>query len=167
MRLDKCTIKLQEAVVAAQDCAQKHNNQNIEPQHMLLALVEQPEGVVRPILQKFGVNPEIIQGRLSEDIEKIPKVYGGATGQIYLSQKTAGLFQKAEKEAEKMKDEYISGEHVLLAFTEIEANPATDLLKSFGITRDALYKALQEIRGSQRVTDQNPEDKYQALAKFS
>jgi ATP-dependent Clp protease ATP-binding subunit ClpB len=167
MRLDKLTIKLQEAVAAAQELAQGHGNQNVEPAHVLFALISQTDGVVRPILQKFGVNPDQVVSRLQAEIERLPKVYGGGTGQVYMSPKTATLFQKAQAEADKLKDEYVSAEHVLLALTEMDAAPSSKILKSFGITRDALLKVLQEIRGSQRITDQNPEGKYQAIERYS
>ncbi|MDP8263803.1 MAG: ATP-dependent chaperone ClpB [Candidatus Ancaeobacter aquaticus] len=166
MQLDKCTIKLQEAIVAAQNCAQKYNNQNIEPEHILLSLIEQSDGIARPIFDAFGINPQVIIGKAEAEIERIPKVYGVNTGQIYFSKKTATLFQKAEKEAETLKDEYISVEHVLLALTELNSVPSGEILKSLGVTHDSLLKVLEKIRGAQRVTDQNPEDKYQALTKY-
>ena len=148
MQLDKCTIKLQEAIVAAQNCAQKYNNQNIEPEHILLSLIEQSDGIARPIFDAFGINPQVIIGKAEAEIERIPKVYGVNTGQIYFSKKTATLFQKAEKEAETLKDEYISVEHVLLALTELNSVPSGEILKSLGVTHDSLLKVLEKIRGA-------------------
>ena len=167
MRYDKFTIKLQEAVASAQEIAQEYGNQTIEPEHLLLSLVRQADGVVRPVLQKFGVNIDLIAGRVEDEIKRLPKVHGGGAGQVYMSPKTAALLQKAQAEADKLKDDYVSAEHVLLALTETDDVPSAKILKGAGITRDSLLKVLQEIRGSQRVTDQNPEGKYQAIERYS
>jgi len=165
MRLDKFTVKSQEAIEAASQLAGQANQQEIAPEHLLAALLDQPEGVVIPLLQKMGANPALLKDRVEVEIQNLPKVYGGAS-QPYLSNALNKLLQKAQAESEKMKDEYVSGEHLLLALAE-EHGKAAQILKNSGINRDHILKALVDVRGSQRVTDQDPEGKYQALAKYS
>ena len=165
MRLDKFTVKSQEAIEAASQLAGQANQQEIAPEHLLASLLDQPEGVVIPLLQKMGANPALLKDRVEAEIQNLPKVYGGAS-QPYLSNALNKLLQKAQAEAEKMKDEYVSGEHLLLALAE-EPGKAMQILKNSGINRDHILKALMDVRGSQRVTDQDPEGKYQALAKYS
>ncbi|MDI6740367.1 MAG: ATP-dependent chaperone ClpB [Candidatus Edwardsbacteria bacterium] len=165
MRLDKFTVKSQDALEAASQSAAQHNQQEITPEHLLCALLDQADGVAVPIVQKLGANPALLKDRAEEEIEKIPKVYGGA-GQPYVSALLNKILQKALSEAERMKDEYVSGEHLLLALVD-EPGKASQILKNAGVNRDAVLKALLDVRGSQRVTDQNPEGKYQALQKYS
>jgi ATP-dependent Clp protease ATP-binding subunit ClpB len=165
MRLDKFTVKSQEALEAASVLAGQKNHQEITPEHLLYVLLEQNDGVVNPIIQKLGSQPEVIRDKLASEIESIPKVYGGS-GQAYLSPALNRILQKAMSEADRMKDEFVSTEHLLLAITE-ETNKAAQLLKKEGITKDSVFKALVDIRGNQRITDQNPEGKYQALARYS
>ncbi len=165
MRLDKLTVKSQEALEAASQLCSEHNQQEIAPEHLLLALVDQEGGVVAPILQKLGAPPGLIRERLQEAVLARPRVYGQAVPP-YLSPATSRVLQKALSQAEQMKDEYVSGEHLLLALIE-EPSPAAQILSSLGVNRDSVLRALVEIRGRQRVTDQDPEGKYQALAKYS
>jgi ATP-dependent Clp protease ATP-binding subunit ClpB len=165
MRLDKFTIKSQEALEAASQQALQRSQQEIAPTHLLWALLDQPEGVAVPLLQKMGANPGLIKDQVSSEIESLPKVYGGAV-QPYLSNALNKVLQKALSEAERMKDEYVSGEHLLLSLAE-EPGRASQILKNSGVNRDHILKALIEVRGNQRVTDQDPEGKYQALAKYS
>ncbi|MBU1356098.1 MAG: ATP-dependent chaperone ClpB [Candidatus Edwardsbacteria bacterium] len=165
MRLEKFTVKSQEALEAASTLAEQKNQQEIAPEHLLLALLEQTDGVVVPIIQKLGARPEAIQERLEQEIDAVPKVYGG-TGQAYMSPSLNRVLQEAMSEADRMKDEYVSAEHLLLAISE-GSGKAAQILKNAGITRDAVLKALVDIRGNQRITDQNPEGKYQALARYS
>jgi ATP-dependent Clp protease ATP-binding subunit ClpB len=165
MRLDKFTIKSQEALETASQQASRRSQQEISPAHLLWALLDQPEGVAVPLLQKMGANPELIKDQVGADLDAVPKVYGGSA-QPYLSSALNKVLQKALAESERMKDEYVSGEHLLLALSE-EPGRAAQILKNSGITRDHILKALVEVRGSQRVTDQDPEGKYQALAKYS
>ncbi len=165
MRLDKFTVKSQEALEAAAGLAGQKNHQEITPEHLLLSLLVQDDGVVVPIIQKLGARPEMIRDRLTQDIDAIPKVYGG-TGQAYMSPGLNRVLQEAMIEADRMKDDYVSAEHLLLAISE-GSGKAAQTLKSAGITRDAVLKALVDIRGNQRITDQNPEGKYQALARYS
>ncbi|GAB4349680.1 MAG: ATP-dependent chaperone ClpB [Candidatus Abyssubacteria bacterium] len=167
MKLDKLTLKAQEALQEAQTIAEHHSHQSIEPEHVLLALLRQREGVTIPILQKLGVDPQVLEGRLADIVNRMPKVYGEA-GEVYLSSGLSRVLKRAMAEAQQLKDEYISTEHLLIALAEGEkASEAARLLREFGVTRDTIYKVLVDIRGTQRVTDQNPEEKYQALKRYS
>jgi len=165
MRLDKLTVKAQEALQAAQSKADQHNHQAIEPEHLLSALLEQREGVVGPVLAKLGARPEAIQRELEAALGKLPAVKGGS-GQ-YLGDRTRQTLERAQKEAERLKDEYVSTEHLLLALAQDRDGAAGRTLAGAGINAEAIYKALVEIRGNQRVTDPNPEEKYQALQRYS
>jgi ATP-dependent Clp protease ATP-binding subunit ClpB len=165
MRLDKFTVKAQEALQAAQSKADQHNHQAIEPEHLLSALLEQREGVVGPVLAKLGARPDAIQRELDAAIGKLPSVRGGS-GQ-YLGERAQRTLERAQKEAERLKDEYVSTEHLLLALAQDRDGAAGRALAAAGINAEAIYKALVEIRGNQRVTDQNPEEKYQALQRYS
>ncbi len=165
MRLDKFTVKAQEALQAAQSLADREGHQALEPEHLLAALVEQPEGVVGPLLAKLGARREAIQQALRAELAKLPTVTGGS-GQ-YLGERTRKALERAQAEAERLKDEYVSTEHLLLALAQERDGAAGRLLAQHGATPDAIYKALVEVRGSQRVTDPNPEDKYQALQRYA
>src|SRR5438309_1650426 len=165
MRLDKLTVKAQEALQAAQSKADQHNHQAIEPEHLLSALLEQREGVVGPVLAKLGARPEAIQRELEAALGKLPAVKGG--GGQYLGDRTRQTLERAQKEAERLKDEYVSTEHLLLALAQDRDGAAGRTLAGAGINAEAIYKALVEIRGNQRVTDPNPEEKYQALQRYS
>ncbi len=166
MDFSKFTLKAQQVLQAAQALAGEHNQQEIAPAHLLLALLDQDEGLARPILQKLSVNPDEVKKRALEEIEKIPKVYGGGPQTAYLSADLNKILAVAWEEAKSLKDEYLSVEHLLLALSESDS-PAGKLLKSSGVTRDAILHVLVDIRGSQRVVDQNPEEKYQALTRFA
>ncbi len=165
MRLDKFTVKAQEGLQAAQSLADREGHQALEPEHVLAALVEQPEGVVGPLLAKLGARREAIQQALRAELAKLPTVTGGS-GQ-YLGERTRKALERAQAEAERLKDEYVSTEHLLLALAQERDGAAGRLLAQHGATPDAIYKALVEVRGSQRVTDPNPEDKYQALQRYA
>lgn len=164
MRFDKFTIKAQEAFAQAQSIAESRNHQQIDAEHLLLALLEQEEGVVVPILQKLGVNPSLVRERTEELLQQKPKVYGPAGG-AYISNVLKQILDRAFSEAERLKDEYVSTEHFLIAMSEVDS-PISNLLRSLGVSKDVIYRVLVDIRGSQRVTDQNPEEKYQALERF-
>jgi ATP-dependent Clp protease ATP-binding subunit ClpB len=164
MRLDRFTIKAQEAVEGAQRAATHNSNQEIAPEHLLAALLDQTEGVVVPLIKKVGAAPEAIAGDLAGQIAKLPKVYGAESGS-HMSQSLRKVFDNAFKEMERFKDEYVSSEHLLIGIIDTPC-PASEVLKRSGVTRDNVYQALMEIRGGQRITDQNPEDKYQALERF-
>ncbi|MBN2061781.1 MAG: ATP-dependent chaperone ClpB [Deltaproteobacteria bacterium] len=167
MRLDKFTLKAQEAVQTSQQIAEKYGHQQIEPEHIMKALLEQKDGPVHSILSKIGVNPDHIIGETEKSIERMPRVSGGGYGQAYISPRLKNVLDQAFKEAGQMKDEYVSLEHILMAVADEKGGEASRILAASGITRDAILKALVDIRGGQRITDQNPEDKYQALERFS
>jgi len=165
MRFDKFTIKSQEMIQSAQSLASKHNNQQIEPEHLLGAMLEEQEGVARSILRKLGTSPNAVSQELALAIDRLPKVSGG--DEAYLSPRSKKVLNAAFTEASNMKDEYVSIEHIFLAIVEEKEGAAAKLLKKNGATRDAVLQVLLEIRGNQRITDPNPEEKYQALDKFS
>jgi len=167
VNLQKFTIKSQQALQNAQEIGASYSNQAIEPDHLLAALVQDSEGVVVPILQKLGANLNYLKIKINEAIEKLPKVSGAGLGNQYLSQSLAGLLDIALKEATQLRDEYVSTEHLLLALVEDPAkSSAFKLLADQGVTKENIYKVLKDIRGTQRVTDQTPEEKYQALNRF-
>jgi ATP-dependent Clp protease ATP-binding subunit ClpB len=164
MRIDKYTQKMQEALQAAQDLASQANDSEITNEHFLSALLDQGEGITRPLLEKIGANVDQLRERLRSELERRPKIHGGATD-LRLSNELRGVLDNAEKEMSKLKDGFTSAEHYLLALAGANA-PAAKLLKESGVTRDRLMQGLQQVRGSQRVTDQNPEGKYQTLEKY-
>ena len=164
-RFDKFTIKAQEALQGTQDVAARFGNQQMEPVHLLLALVEQPEGLVPSLLGRVGAAPAAVAREAEQAIEKLPKVGGSADH--YLSPALKEVFDQAFKEAEPFKDEFVSTEHLLLALTKKKNDAAAKVLAHLGVTHDAILKALVAVRGTQRVTDQNPEDKYQALERYA
>ena len=155
---------MQEALQAAQDIVSQFNHQEIANEHFLSALLDQSDGITQPLLEKIGVPVDRLRERLASELERRPKVHG-ATVDLRLSNELRSVLDGAEKEMAKLKDEFTSAEHYLLAL--VGANvPAAKLLKDLGVTRDKLMQALQQVRGSQRVTDQNPEGKYQTLEKY-
>jgi ATP-dependent Clp protease ATP-binding subunit ClpB len=163
MNFNKFTIKSQEAVQNAQEIATSYGNQSLEPEHLLAALVQDGQGIVTPLLQKLGANVNYIKIKINEVIEKLPKVSGA---QQFASTALQKVFEQAQKETENLKDEYVSTEHLLLALLDQKNNGGVKLLVDQGVTKDGVLKALKDVRGTQRVTDQNPEDKYQSLEKF-
>ena len=167
MRLDKFTIKAQEAIVEAHTIAKTNDHQQVEPEHLLLGLLEQSEGLVGPLLRKLGTDPDTITSQLKEAINKIPKVYGGGGSQPYISPRTEKVLSESINEADRFKDDYVSTELMLIAIADEKEGDASNILKGAGVTKDRILKALLEIRGTQRVTDQSPEEKYQALERYS
>ena len=165
MRFDKFTIKSQELIQSAQSMAGRFNNQQIEPEHLLSAMLAEREGVANSMLRKLGVSPGAIAQEATAALERLPKVTGA--GEVYLSARAKSVLERAFAEADKMKDEYVSIEHILLAVVDEKGGDARRILEKYGVRRDAILKVLMEIRGSQRITDPNPEEKYQALDKFS
>src|SRR5919106_2728816 len=167
MRIDKFTQKMQEALQAAQELASQSNHQEVTNEHFLSALLDQADGITRPLLEKIGVPVARLREALASELERRPKVHGAAVD-LRLSNELRSVLDGAEKEMSKLKDEYTSAEHYLLALSAVPPSgiPAPRLLKDLGVTRDKLMQALQQVRGSQRVTDQNPEGKYQALEKY-
>src|ERR1700732_5272754 len=165
IRWDKFTVKAQEAVQRANELASEHGNPELMPVHLLAALMEDKAGIVPPILEKIAIGPQAVLSDLHRELEKLPKVSGGAA-QPTLSNAANKLLDQAFKEASNFKDEYVSTEHLLLAATHLK-DAAQQILKSHGATYDAILKALTAVRGSQKVTDQNPEAKYQALERYA
>src|SRR5215468_2129892 len=165
IRFDKLTLKGQEALQAAQSHAQEKSNQQVAPEHLLWALIEQKDGVVLPILQKLGVNFQTFAQQLAEAVAKLPKVQGQA--ELYISPSLNRVLEDAFKEADQFKDEYVSTEHLLIALANAKSEPIGRLLQQHGVTKDAILKVLVSIRGTQKITDQNPEEKYQALRRYT
>jgi len=157
VKIDRFTEKAQEAIQGAAELAREHGQQAVEPEHLLLALIRQDGGVGRTLLERGGVSIQALQPALVSAVERMPKVSGGQT---YIGESLNQVVDEAEREAERLKDEYTSTEHLVLALAD------TKLLKEAGAKHDALLRALRQIRGNQRVTDQNPESKYQALEKY-
>ena len=155
---------MQEALQAAQDLASQSNHQEIANEHFLSALLDQTDGITRPLLEKVGVNANQLRDGLRSELGRRPKIHGAAVD-LRLANELRSVLDGAEKEMSKLKDEFTSAEHYLLALMGANV-PAAKLLKEFGVTRDKLMQALQQVRGSQRVTDQNPEGKYQTLEKY-
>jgi len=167
MHIDKLTLKAQEALQAAKGVAEQRSHQQIDVEHFLSALLMQKEGIVIPIIQKLGANPNLIASQLEVELNRIPKVTGAGVGQVYLSSRLNEILNAAWKEAERLTDEYISTEHLLIAIADERGGASSQILQRNGVTKDAIFRVLQEIRGSHRVTDQNPEEKYQALKRYS
>ncbi len=165
MKFDKFTLKSQELIQNAQSTASRQNNQYIEPEHLLSAMLEEPQGIAASILRKLGISPQSVSNQLTMDMDRLPKVTG--VSEVYLSGRSNTVLNAAFAEADKMKDQYVSIEHILLAISDEKAGDAIKILRRNGITREAILKVLMDIRGNQRITDPNPEEKYQALEKFS
>jgi ATP-dependent Clp protease ATP-binding subunit ClpB len=164
MRLERFTLRGQEAIQSAIEAAERNQHQQVEPEHLLLAMFEQPEGVVRPLLGKLGANMQVVLNDLQAAVGRLPKVQGG---QQYFSSRITQVFQAAQKEAEQMQDEYVSTEHLLLAIAAEKDGAAGRLLRQHGVNRDDLFKVIEQTRGGSRVTDQNAEANYQALSKYA
>jgi ATP-dependent Clp protease ATP-binding subunit ClpB len=167
MNIEKFTLKAQEALQEAKSIAERKHHQQIDVEHLLLALLGQKEGIVIPILQKLGANTDLIVSQLENDLNRIPQVTGRGVGQVYLSSRLNEIFNMAGKEAERLADEYLSTEHLLIAIADEKQGTAFQTLQRNGVTKDAIFRVLQEIRGPHRVTDQTPEEKYQALKRYS
>ena len=167
MDINRFTEKLQEAIRAAQSQAVRYGHQQLDVEHLLASLLEQAGGLASSVLSRAGIDPQALAGRLEQELDRLPKVTGPGAGpdQIYITGRLNRLFTAAEDESRKLKDEYISVEHVLLAMVD-EGGAAGRLMREFGLTRDRLMQALREVRGSQRVTSQNPEATYEALERY-
>ncbi len=167
MDFNRFTEKLQDAVREAQSIAVRNGNQQVDVEHLLLALLDQEGGLTPSLLNKADVRVDTLRSRLEQEINRLPKVSGpaGGPGQVFVTPRLQGVLTKAEDEAKRLKDDYISVEHALLAMAE-EHGATGRLLKEFGLSRDRLMKALQEVRGNQRVTNPNPEASYEALEKY-
>jgi ATP-dependent Clp protease ATP-binding subunit ClpB len=165
LRYDKLTVKAQEALQEAQDIAAKAGQQQLEPLHLLAALVAQPDGIVPPLLNRLGVRPETLEAEIATQISRLPKVSG--VSQQHLGNATNEVLEAAFDEAEKFKDEYVSTEHILLAIAARSKDPAGQLLARHGASREALLQALAAVRGSHRVTSQTPESTFRALEQYA
>src|ERR687894_2247257 len=165
MRLDKFTLRGQEAIQSAIEAAERNQNQQVEPEHVLLAMLEQPEGIVRPVLGKLGANVQVVLNDVQAAVARFPKVQGAP--QQYFSPRLSQIFTAAQKQAEGMQDEYISTEHLLLAIADEKEGSAGKILRQHGVNRDDLTKVVGDMRGDSRITDQNAEANYQALSKYA
>ena len=163
MNFQKLTLKSQVAVQTAGEIAVNYNNQAIEETHLFAAMIQDEGGIIPEILMKIGVNMAYLKVKILEELEKLPKV--GGTIQQYVSPSLMKILDEAEKEAKALKDEYISTEHILIALSIVKSR-ISQLLKDNGVNKENIYKIIHDIRGNQRVTDQNPEDKYQALKRY-
>jgi ATP-dependent Clp protease ATP-binding subunit ClpB len=165
MNLQKLTLKAQEALQRAQEIASANNHQSIEPVHLLLALLEDSGGIIPPMLLKLGANVEYLKSKTQQEIDALPKISGAVFGNQFLGRDLGSALEIALKEAQMLRDEYVSTEHLLMGIAE-QKTPASQLLRDQGVTKESVVKILKDFRGSQRVTDQNPEDKYQALKRY-
>jgi ATP-dependent Clp protease ATP-binding subunit ClpB len=164
MNLNKYTEKAQEAIVAAQNLASEQNHSEVTPEHLLVVLVEQEGGIVPSILRKMNIDPAKVQTEARALLKSLPQAYGG---DVRLSPRMKLIFDSAEAEAKRLQDDYVSTEHLLVALaTEVGRSPAAQVLQRNGATKDAIYAALTQVRGNQRVTSQNPESTYEALARY-
>jgi ATP-dependent Clp protease ATP-binding subunit ClpB len=168
MRLDKLTQRSQEALQYSQELALSYNHSQIEIEHLLLALLEQEDSLTETILRDIGVDTQTLKERIKDELSFQPKVYS-ETGalQIHISSELQQVLNEAFKEAQNFKDEYVSVEHLLIAIAEAKKSKAGKILSESGVSRDKIYQVLTKIRGGQRVTDQEPESKYQVLEKYS
>ena len=164
MRLDKFTLRAQEAIQSAIELAERNQNQQVEPEHLLAAMLEQPEGIVKPILGKLGVNVQVVLNDVQAAIARFPRVEGG---QQYFSPRLSQIFTATQKHADKMQDEFNSTEHLLLAIVDEKNGEAGKILRQHGMKRDDLLKVIEQMRGGSRITDQNAEQNYQALSKYA
>jgi ATP-dependent Clp protease ATP-binding subunit ClpB len=162
MRIDKFTVKAQEAIQDGQSLARRSNQSTYEPEHLLKVMLDQKDGVITPMLQKIGIDARLLGGRVDEALAKLPKMEGAATS---LGNRLVALLDRAEDEAKSLKDEFTSSEHVLIAFTH-DKGTTGELLKAAGLNRDRVLQAIKSLRGSSRVTSQDPEGTYRALEKY-
>ncbi|HZN09385.1 MAG TPA: ATP-dependent chaperone ClpB [Pyrinomonadaceae bacterium] len=164
MRLDKFTLRAQEAIQSAIELAERNNHQQVEPEHLLVAMLEQEEGIVRPLIGKLGANVAVILNDTQAAVARFPRVQGG---QQYFSTRTTAVFTEAQKQADKLQDEFISTEPLLMAIVEDKDGDAGKILRQHGVNKEDLLKVIQQMRGGSRITDQNAEQNYQALSKYA
>ena len=167
MRFDKFTLKVQEALQDAQSLAGSLGHQTVEPEHLLVCFLRQEDGIAGAILNKLNASPQKVEQELNNYLKKQPSVQGAAAGQVYIGGRLNKIFDKAMTEAAQLKDEYISAEHVLVVLAEEKEGQAGKILRQASVTKDNIFKVLVDIRGNQRVTDPNPEGKYQALERYA
>ena len=168
MRFDRFTERALDAASRSYEILQRYSHNQVDTEHMLLSLLEQPEGVIPQVLEKLGVNIETVKSRLDGVLKASPKVaiYGGGTGQVFITPRLKRVIDLANEEASKLKDEYISTEHLFLAIASERATPAARILADSGVTKDRIHEAVKEVRGGQRVTDQFAESRYRTLEKY-
>ncbi len=166
MNLDRYTVKSREALQRAQQMAHEKSQQQVESVHVIAALYEDPEGLARAITRKVGADPEAVLRRMLEEVDRLPKVSGSGAGQIYVGATLRELMPRAEAKAAELQDEYVSAEHFLLAAADDPSQPAGSLLSGLGLTQDAILQALKDVRGNQRITEEDPDAKFQALEKY-
>src|SRR5687767_2890809 len=164
MRLDKFTLRAQEAIQSAIELAERNQHQQVEPEHLLVAMFEQPEGIVRPLIGKLGANVAVILNDTQAAVARFPRVQGG---QQYFSPRMTQIFTESQKQADKFQDEFISTEPLLVAIVEEQSGDAGKILRQHGVNRDDLLKVIEQMRGGTRITDQNAEQNYQALSKYA
>src|SRR3984957_3556995 len=165
LQFEKMTVKAQEALRQAQEVAASYENKQIEPVHLLEALVAQKDGVVSPLLARLGSRPEVLEQEISREIAKLPKVSG--FDQQHMGKALNAVLERAFDESKNFKDEYVSTEHMFLAIAGADRDPAGQLLKRQGASHEAILQALTSVRGTQRVTSQNPEATYESLEKYA
>jgi len=167
MRFDKFTLKVQEALQEAQGAASQMGHQALDVEHLFLSLLKQPEGIVSEIVRKLGPDPRRIEAEIRKALDRLPKVEGASGGQVYITTRLNRVLDAAIVEAARMKDEYVSAEHILIAAADEKEGALSKILAANGVSKDAILRVLVEIRGNQRITDPNPEEKYQALKKYA
>ena len=165
LNLNRFTVKAQESIQTSLEIAQNYNNQMVEPEHLLAALIQESGNIADTIIQKTGGNVTRLKLKINEMLEALPKVTGSAAGSQQMSAPTAKLLDTAAEESRLLKDEYISTEHILLAISSSDSK-AGQLLRDNGVSHEEILTALKDVRGNQRVTTQNPEDTYQSLKKY-
>src|SRR5688572_18469859 len=164
MRLDKFTLRAQDAIQSGIELAERNQHQQVEPEHLLAAMLEQEEGIVRPLIGKLGANVAVILNDTQAAVARFPRVQGG---QQYFSPRTTQIFTESQKQADKFQDEFISTEPLLLAIVEEQTGDAGKILRQHGVNKDDLLKVIEQMRGGSRITDQNAEQNYQALSKYA
>ena len=169
MRFDRFTERAQEAAQRAAEIIQRYGHNQIDTEHILLALIEQPQGVISQILEILKIDPEPLEDRLDYILRTSPKanIFGGGAGQIFITPRVKRIIDLANEEANRLKDEYISTEHLFLAILSERSTPAARLLEGAGVTRERVYDSVQQVRGGQRVTDPQAETRYRTLEKYS
>ena len=165
MNIEKYTQNAQSAIMEAQNIAIAQGHQQLDCEHIHLALLEQKDGLIPKLLRFMNVDPEAVKADVQRELDKLPKVSGGADG-LYTTRRLSQLFIQAEKEMEQFKDEYVSVEHLYLALIGERGTPSAAIAAKYGITRDGFLAALSKVRGNQKVTSQNPEENYDALNKY-
>jgi ATP-dependent Clp protease ATP-binding subunit ClpC len=169
MRFDRFTERAQDAAMRAYEVLQRYGHTQVDTEHLLMALIEQPEGVIPEILEQAGVDPESIKQRIDEELQRSPRtqIYGGGVGQVYITPRLKRVIDQSNEEASKLKDDYISTEHLFLAIASERNTPASRILAEAGVTRQRVLEAIEEVRGGQKVTSPQAESRYRTLEKFS